>query len=202
MTDTDQLLDQAQSGDTAAVGQLLERHRPRLRQVVSVRLDSRLSARVDPSDVIQETLLDASRRLPAYLSTRPLPFFLWLREIAFDRISDLHRRHLGAQARTVFREEARAGAGHSSAALLERLLASGTNPLGHLVRLELQARVRAALAGLTEEDREILLMRHAEQLRISEIAGLLNITDRACKSRIRRALERLRQQLSGEEHGT
>src|SRR5688572_14298890 len=99
MTDTDQLLEQAQAGEAAAVDQLLERHRQRLRRVVSFRLDPRLSARVDPSDVVQETLLDASRRLAAYLTNRPLPFFLWLREIASDRLTDLHRRHLGAQAR-------------------------------------------------------------------------------------------------------
>jgi RNA polymerase sigma-70 factor (ECF subfamily) len=102
----------------------------------------------------------------------------------------------------VLREEARAGSGPSSAALLERFIASGTNPLRRLVREELQARVRAALAGLTEEDRDILLMRHAEQLRVGEIAALLNITERAAKSRIRRALERLRQQLPGEERGS
>ncbi|HUG69322.1 MAG TPA: sigma-70 family RNA polymerase sigma factor [Pirellulaceae bacterium] len=199
MTDTDQLLDQAQAGNVAAVDQLLERHRPRLRRLVSFRLDPRLSARVDPSDVVQETLHDASRRLTAYLSTRPLPFFLWLREIASDRLADLHRRHLGAQARTVLREEARAGSGPSSAALLERFMASGTNPLRRLVREELQARVQAALAGLADEDRDILLMRHSEQLRVGEIAALLDITERAAKSRIRRALERLRQQLPGEE---
>src|SRR5436190_20534745 len=103
--DTDQLLERAGRGDPAALGQLLDRHRDRLRRMVAVRLDRRLAARVDPSDVVQESLAEAARRLPEYLRDRPLPFYPWLRRLAADRLAVLYRRHVRAANRAVGREE-------------------------------------------------------------------------------------------------
>src|SRR5262249_35493669 len=103
--DTEQLLEAFQRGDASARGRLLDRHRTRLRQMVTLRLDRRLAARVDPSDVVQEALAEADRRLSDYARERPLPFYPWLRAIAWERLAKLHRRHLHAQRRSVGREE-------------------------------------------------------------------------------------------------
>src|SRR5262245_8049497 len=103
--DTEQLLAQASHGDAAARSQLLQRHRGRLKRMVAVRADPRLAARVDPSDVVQETLAEANARLDAYLRDRPLPFYPWLRQLAQQRLIDLHRRHVRARRRSVTREE-------------------------------------------------------------------------------------------------
>src|SRR5436309_11692394 len=104
--DTEELLDAVSRGDVKARGQLLERHRPRLRRMVAIRFDRRLAARVDPSDVVQESLAEAAARLSDYVRTRPLPFYPWLRRIAADRLADAGRRHLRAGRRSVGREEA------------------------------------------------------------------------------------------------
>src|SRR6516164_7795962 len=103
--DTDELVEQARGGDREARQQLLVRHRDRLRQMVALRMDRRLRARVDPSDVVQEALADAAQELSDYLRQRPLPFYPWLRQLAWDRLIELHRRHLHAQRRSVKREE-------------------------------------------------------------------------------------------------
>src|SRR5947209_2999703 len=128
--DTEELLRRSAAGDRAARGALLQRHRGRLRRMVALRLDPRLAARLDPSDVVQEVLAEADRRLDDYLRQRPLPFYPWLRQLAADRLADAHRRHLGAARRSVTREEpAGAGpAGGSEEELAERLLASGARP--------------------------------------------------------------------------
>src|SRR5258708_2650976 len=104
--DTDHLLEQAETGDEHAIGALLARHRSRLRAMVRVRLDRRVAARVDPSDVVQESLLAAYRRLPEYLRDRPIPFYPWLRQLAWERLVRLHQRHLKAKRRSVDREVA------------------------------------------------------------------------------------------------
>ena len=102
--DTQELLRRAEEGDSSAVKQLLERHQPRLRQMIEVRLDTQLSKRVDPSDIIQDAMAYATQKLPEFLETRPLPFYPWLREIAHRRLVDAHRRHMLAEKRTVTRE--------------------------------------------------------------------------------------------------
>src|SRR3954471_8788262 len=119
--DTDQLLASASRGDVSARGRLLERHRPRLKRMVAVRLDRRVAARVDPSDVVQETLAVAARGLDDYLRDRPLPFFPWLRRLALLRLTDQHRRHLHAGRRTVAREEAAGLPDESVLELAQRL---------------------------------------------------------------------------------
>jgi RNA polymerase sigma-70 factor (ECF subfamily) len=198
--DTEQLIEQAREGDETARQDLLARHRDRLRRMVRVYLDRRLAARVDPSDVVQEALAEASRKLPAYLDERPLPFYPWLRRIAWEQLAKAHRRHLGARSRDATREEP-GGFGlpdESALDLARRLIAPGTSPSNRLMRDELRARVQAALARLAPRDREVLVMRYLEQLSTREIADALGATEGAVKVRHLRALERLRGLLANE----
>ena len=199
--DTDRLLERAGGGDRSAVEQLLGKCRSRLRQMVAVRMDDRLSARVDPSDVVQETLLVASERLPAYLAHPALPFYLWLRRIAWERLVDLHRRHIRADRRSVLREEPLRVSDTSAMQLADRLFAGGTGPLKRLLRAELVARVRTAVGRLAEGDREILLLRHLEQLKLVDCALVLEISQTAAKKRYLRALERLHRLLRQQQSG-
>jgi RNA polymerase sigma-70 factor (ECF subfamily) len=194
--DTDQLLSAAAAGDPHARDRLLERHRPRLRRMVGARLDRRLAARVDPSDVVQDALAEAARRLDRYLADRPLPFYPWLRAIAADRLADLYRRHGRAGRRAVGREEvALPLADRSALELAERLFAGRSGPATGAEREELRERVRVALAGLKEADREVLVMRHLEQMPAREIAAVLGTTEGAVHVRHLRALRRLRELL-------
>lgn len=154
--DTDWLLAQASQGNDSAREQLLNRHRGRLRRMVAVRLDRRLAARVDPSDIVQEALVEAAKKLPRYLRDRPLPFYPWLRHIAWERLVKIHRRHLAAQRRSVRCEEP--GVlnlpDESAAELAQRLVASGSSPSRPLLRDELCLRVQAALNQLDERSRK------------------------------------------------
>src|SRR5437764_7912856 len=125
--DTDQLLDRAASGDGRARQELLARHRKRLRRMVALRLDRRLAARVDPSDVVQEALADAARKLDGYLRDRPLPFYPWLRRLAWERLVKMHQRHRAGR-RAVGREEALDLPDKSAWALGSRVLAAGGGP--------------------------------------------------------------------------
>jgi RNA polymerase sigma-70 factor (ECF subfamily) len=196
--DTEQLLERAGRGESGACQQLLARHRDRLRQMVAVRLDRRLAARVDPSDVVQEALADAARKLAGYLERRPLPFYPWLRQLAWERLVKLHQRHLRTQKRSVTREE-RAFPGlpdESAQELARRLVSPGTSPSNQVLREELRGRVREALGQLPERDREVLLLRYLEQLSTAEVAAVLEITEGAVKVRHLRALARLRGLLS------
>ena len=201
--DTDQLLRRADAGDTSAVGQLLDRHRDRLRQMVALRIDPRLTARVDPSDVVQEALAEASRKLPDYLRHRRLPFYPWLRQIAWERLVHLHYRHIEARKRTVKREDRQdlALPDQSAMQLVDRLVASGTSPSGRLVRKEMRQRIKGALQQLTAQDREVVVLRHLEQLAFKEIAAVLGITEAATQSRYRRAVERLHDLLTDDSIG-
>jgi RNA polymerase sigma-70 factor (ECF subfamily) len=195
--DTEELLDRAGTGDQSARQLLLARHRGRLRQMVALRIDRRMAARVDPSDVVQEALADAARNLSDYIEERPLPFYPWLRQFAWERLLQLHRHHLRAQRRSVDREQLRIFdiAEDSEAVLVDRLVNSGSSPSARLFAAELRDRVRAALDALEPRDREVLVLRYLEQLATREIAAVLGISEAAVKTRHRRALERLRKQL-------
>jgi RNA polymerase sigma-70 factor (ECF subfamily) len=191
--DTLALVGRIAAGDAAAVDLLLTRHRARLRHMVKVRLDDRIAARVDPSDVVQEALFDAARRLPDYALAPPLPFYPWLRQIAWDRLADLHKRHLRVQKRSVRREEPLLALSDRSAIeLARRLIDPRPGPTGRLLRREQRQRVQAAVARLDAADREILVLRHLEQMPVAEIAALMNISEGAVKMRRLRAVERLR----------
>jgi RNA polymerase sigma-70 factor (ECF subfamily) len=191
--DTEQLLDRASGGDSAARQQLLARHRDRLCKMVAVRLDRRLAARVDPSDVVQEALLEAAGKLSGYLRERPLPFYPWLRRLAWEHLVKMHQRHVTAGKRSTRREEQviPALSDESVVQLARRLVAPGTSPSNQLLREELRARIQAALARLAESDREVLVMRYLEQLPMNDIAAVLGISEAAVKMRHTRALQRL-----------
>jgi RNA polymerase sigma-70 factor (ECF subfamily) len=191
--DTEHLLERAAAGDDAARDRLLQRFRRRLRRMVAVRFDLRLAARVDPSDVVQETLAEAAAQLDRYLQERPLPFYPWLRQLAQRRLIELHRRHVLAQRRTVIREQELGGLPDRSAvALAERLFGRLSSPSAHLHRQERRDRVRAALAALPDKDREVLVLRILEGLPTRETAAVLGMSEVAVRSRQVRALERLK----------
>jgi RNA polymerase sigma-70 factor (ECF subfamily) len=198
--DTEDLLRRAAAGEDRARELLLARHRDRLRQVVAFRLDRRLLARLDPSDIVQEALADAARKLPDYLRLRPLPFYPWLRQLALERLIEMHRRHIQAQRRSVTREEAQSLplTDESTLELADRLLATGATPLGELLRDELRRRVQKALAQLPDRDREVLVLRHLEQLSTRDVAAVMNSTEGAVKTRHLRALRRFRDLLAPE----
>ena len=190
---TDELLQRAGAGDAQALEELLDRHRGRLLQMVAVRMDRRLASRIDASDVVQEALAEGARRLLEYLDHRPGPFFLWLRTLAWQRLVDLSRRHLYAQRRGVVRE---VGWGpplpeESAAQLVDRLVSSRTSPSGQAQRRELRDRVRAALGRLKPSEREVLVLRHLEQLSTREVAAVMGVAERTVRHRQRRALESL-----------
>jgi RNA polymerase sigma-70 factor (ECF subfamily) len=198
--DTDDLLRRAAAGDAAARERLLVRHRDRLLQVVGFRLDRRLAARVDPSDVVQEAMADAARKLPDYLRRRPLPFYPWLRQLALERLVEMHRLHIQAQKRSVTREEVQSLplTDDSTLQLADRLMAAGGTPIGKLLRAELCQRVQDALARLNPRDREVLVLRHLEQLSTRDVAAVLKVGEGAVKTRHLRALRRFRSLLARE----
>ena len=191
--DTEQLLACAAQGDQAALGQLLQRHRQRLLHMIALRLDRQVQARLDPSDVVQETLAEAARRLADYARLRPLPFYPWLRQLAWERLVQLHRRHVRAGKRTVRREQADLPLSEKSAlALADRLVSRGSSPSARLHRSEQRRRVQAILAQLAEADREVLVLRYLEHLSTPELAAILGLTPAGVKTRQLRALQRLR----------
>jgi len=200
--DTDQLIEQAARGDAAARQALLVRHRDRLRRMVAIRLDPRVLTRADPSDVVQEALAAAAGELSEYLRERPIPFYPWLRRLAWERLVKLHRRHIGTAKRTVAREVVPALPDGSVDTLARLALANNTSPSDQAVQKELHARVRTALEQLGERDREVLILRYLEQLSAAEIAAIVGSTPGAVKVRHLRALERLRALLgAGEPEG-
>jgi RNA polymerase sigma-70 factor (ECF subfamily) len=196
-----ELLQQARAGDAGSVQRLFTEHRERLKQMIRLRLDRRIAARVDPSDVVQETLAEAVRRLPKYLEEQPIPFYPWLRQIAWERLTKLHERHIATQRRAVGREERAAPplSDESVMALAERFVASGTSVSERLVREELKRRVHKALAELSDMDREVLVLRYLEQLSPREARIVLGIGEEAFAKRHLRAIQRLRRVLQGEK---
>jgi RNA polymerase sigma-70 factor (ECF subfamily) len=196
---TSRLIEGAFRGEEACRGPLLERHRDRLRRMVALRLDPRLRGRVDPSDVIQEAFLEAVTRLPEYARGATMPFFLWLRLIAGQRLRIVHRRHLGVRARDAGREVP-LGRGAfpeaSSDALAAWLADGGPGPSEMARRAERGERLRSAIDGLDAADREVLALRHFEQLTNAEAARVLGVSEAAAGQRHFRALKRLKNALS------
>jgi RNA polymerase sigma-70 factor (ECF subfamily) len=204
--ETRRLLEQVGRADAAAADELWERHRPALRRMIALRLDRGLGRRVDASDVVQDVLLGASQRLDGYLRNPVLPFHLWLRQIARDHVIDAHRKHREAARRSVDRERplaANAGHGHlsdrSSLDLAMQLRDPALTPAAEALREELRRRFQAAVEELDGDDREIILLRHFEQLSNHESAQVLGMSDAAAGMRHLRALRRLRAIL-GEVH--
>jgi RNA polymerase sigma-70 factor, ECF subfamily len=202
--DDRQRLALAAAGDSAAWQDLIRGHHQRLRRMVAVRLDTRLAGRIDPSDVLQDTYLEASERLPKFIAEEPCPLFLWLRTIAGDRIQRLHRYHLGTQARDAGREVSLVP-GHlpevSSESLARQLVGREPSPSQAAMDEELVRVVRETLQALEPLDREILAMRHFEQLSSSEAAAVLGITVAASAKRYFRSLARLKEALADHPGG-
>jgi RNA polymerase sigma-70 factor (ECF subfamily) len=194
--ETNRLLDQAAHGDSRAMEVLLARYRARLRRMVALRLDRRLRKRIDPSDIIQEASLEASLRLASYVRAPSMPFFLWLRFLTGQKLITLHRHHLGAKLRDAGREVAFGRAMFpeaSSAALAAGFLDQGTRASKAAIRAEMMERVQKALDNLAPVDREVLALRHFEQLSRTEIATVLGVSEAAAGKRYIRALEKLKQ---------
>jgi len=195
-SDADDLLRRAGAGEEQAQAELFEHYRARLRQMVRLRLDRRLSGRLDPSDVLQEAYLDFARRFPEYAANPTLPFYLWLRSLTGQRLIDLHRRHLGAKMRDAGQEVSLyrgALPQASSESLANHLLGRLTSPSRAAVRAETQIRVQEALNLMDPLDREILTLRHFELLTNDEAAQVLGISKKAASKRFIRALERLQE---------
>jgi RNA polymerase sigma-70 factor (ECF subfamily) len=194
--ETGRLLQRARRGEPAAVGQLMARHRAYLRRMVQLRMDPRIRGRVDASDVVQEAQIEALRRLREYLGQAALPFRLWLRQIAYDRLLMLQRRHAAAARRTVARDVALPA--DASGQLAQRLFSTKSTPSIHMAREELSRRMSDALLRLSEDDREIVLLRNFEELSNSEAAQVLQIEPATASKRYGRALLRLRAALSAD----
>jgi len=194
---TQELLLQIEAGDDDAVNRLIQRHRDAVRRMVAMRLDRGIAQRVDASDVVQDVMLEATRRMRDYLANPQMPFHLWLRQLAKDRMIDLHRRH-HAQRRDVGRERSMTAGGRadqSSLDLARQLIDSELTPAAATVRKELEQRFMAAVDELPEADREIIIMRHAEHLSNSEVAQALDLSPAAAGMRYLRAVRRLRELL-------
>ena len=192
------LLDRAAAGDTAAVAELFSRYRKRLKRMVRLRLSRHVQSRVDESDILQETLLEAAKRLPEYLQDKPLPFFLWLRHLTGEKLIDAHRRHLGAKMRDAAQEVSlHRGAmpAASSASLAAQLLGRLTSPSLAAIKAETRLRVQDVLNGMDPLDREVLALRHFEQLNNGEVAATLGINESTASSRYLRALKRLKDEV-------
>ena len=192
---TKRLLDDAKTGDGSAVDRLLGEFREPLRKVIDLRLDPVLGRRVDASDIVQDVLIEANQRLTEYLKNPQMPFHLWLRHLAQDRIIDTHRRHRQAQRRSIDKEQPiqrPAWADQSSVQLVAQLIDTEQTPASAAIQQELQRRLNDALAELGEDDRDIILMRHHEQLSNQDVAAALGLTEAAASMRYLRALRKLR----------
>lgn len=192
---TDELLARARQGASGAVDRLLDVHREPLRRMIDLRLDPALAARVDASDIVQDVLLEAHKRLEDYLRNPAMPFRLWLRHIAKDHVIDAHRRHRLAQRRSLDREQPIVPAvlaDHSSLELAGQLLDGERTPASAAIHEELQRRLTGAIAALDDDDREIILLRHREQLANQEVAAALGLSEAAASMRYLRAIRRLR----------
>jgi RNA polymerase sigma-70 factor (ECF subfamily) len=185
------------AGDQTALASLFQQYRPRLRRMVQLRLDPRLQSRVDPSDILQEAFLDLSRRAADYARRPEMPFFLWLRMAVGQKLLEVHRRHLGTQRRDVNREISlcQSCPDVSSQLLASQLLGRLSSVSRTVMRAEQQLRLEEMLNSLEPIDREVLTLRHFEELSNGEVAQVLGLSKSAASNRYVRALMRLRELL-------
>jgi RNA polymerase sigma-70 factor (ECF subfamily) len=192
---TQELLNSARDGDSEAIDHLFTHHRESLRRMIDLRMDRRITRRVDASDIVQEVLIEASRRLTDFLANPSMPFHLWLRALARDHMISAHRKHRVAQKRSVDKErsiDAPAYGDHSSIQLAAQLVAGDLTPASAAIRNELARRFQDALTELEGDDAEIILMRHFEQLSNQDVAKALGFSEPAAGMRYLRALRKLR----------
>jgi RNA polymerase sigma-70 factor (ECF subfamily) len=193
------LLRRAAAGEEGPLRELFSLHRDRLKRMVHLRLSRRLSGRVDDSDVLQEAFAEAARRLGEYLSGPSLPFFLWLRHLTALKLAEVHRRHLGTQLRDADREVTLHRGGlplADSVSLAAQLLGTLTTPSQAVIKAETRLLVQEALNSMDPIDREVLALKHFEQLSTAEIAEVLGLSKAGAGSRYLRAIKRLREILS------
>jgi len=186
-------------GDVQVLANAFEEHGARLRSIVQFRLDSRLVRRVDPADVVQEAYLNAFKRCQHLEGDADQALFVWLRLITLQTLADVHRRHLGAQARDAGREFAQRSDGlgdNTSLSVVARLVGHLTSPSGIAHRAELSERLQASLSEMNDIDREVLALRHFEELSNQEVAAVLGLEQKAASIRYVRALRRLKELLS------
>jgi RNA polymerase sigma-70 factor (ECF subfamily) len=199
---TTELLASARDGNVDAVNDLFQRHRDVLRRQVRMRLDKRIQRRVGESDIIQDVFVEANRRLDGYLRDPKMPFHLWLRHMARDRIIDAHRRHRVSAKRSVDREKPLASPAkldRSSVDMGTELVDPARTPASLATMRELAQRTAAAIESLEERDREVLMLRHSEHLSNQEVAQTLGLTEPAASMRYLRAIRRLRDMLERAE---
>lgn len=195
-TNIDELLHDAAAGNRTAIGRLLRVHRQRLRRMVRIHIDDELAARVDPSDVVQDTLAEASQKIVHYAKDQPIPFYPWLRQMAWQRIIKTREFHL-AQKRSINKEQRwdLSISGGSVAELANRFCKSQSTPSQRLVRAEQRLQIRQLIETLSRNDREVLILRYLEQLSASECAEVLAISYDTYMKRHMRAVSRLRRLL-------
>lgn len=189
-------LERLQGGDESALAELFERYRSRLHQVVQVRLDPRLSRRIDADDVLQEVYLDAADRIHYYINNHSGSFFVWLRLIATQTMANVFRRHLEAKKRDAKMEislEAQRPIGRDYSPVALQLLGQLTSPSNAAMRDETAKQLEAAIEGMKPMDREIIMLRHFELLENKEVAEVLGIQQKASSIRYIRAIARLRE---------
>jgi RNA polymerase sigma-70 factor, ECF subfamily len=194
-----ELLRRAAAGEEGLLRELLSRHRDRLKRMVHLRLSRRLAGRVDDSDVLQEAYLEVARRLDEYVREPSLPFFLWLRHLTALKLNEVHRRHLGTQLRDADREVTLHRGGlpmADSVSLAAQLLGTLTTPSQAVIKAETRLFVQEALNSMDPIDREVLALKHFEQLSTSEIAEVLGLSKAGAGSRYLRAIKRLREILT------
>jgi RNA polymerase sigma-70 factor (ECF subfamily) len=193
------LVDRLHAGDRDALAELFAHYREPLRRMIMLRIDHRLGSRVSPSDILQETYVDAMKRVPHFFENPEMPFFIWLRWIAGQRLVEVHRQHLGARMRDAGLEvslQQGYPAAASSTCLAAQLAGGLTSPSRAAIRGEMVAQLEAALDHLDPIDREVLALRHFEELSNNEVAALLGIQKAAASKRYVRALERLKATLA------
>jgi RNA polymerase sigma-70 factor (ECF subfamily) len=199
---TQQLLNGAREGNTDAVNDLLQRHRDALHRMIQLRLDAKVRQRVDVSDVLQDVMVEANRRLQNYLEQPQMAFHLWLRQIAKDRIIDAHRRHRVSAKRSVDKEQplgAPSGDHESAMLLAQNLRDPEMTPAAAVAQQEMVRCVEDAIGQLDEQDCEIIVMRHYEHLSNQDVAQALGLSEPAASMRYLRAMRRLRELLAKNE---
>lgn len=182
--------------DPTVLAELFQSYRDRLRRIIAARLDKRLSARIDPEDVIQEVYIDVAERVQFFLDDPSFSFFVWVRLVCLQTLSNIHRRHFSARKRDVSKEKSISVQNSffdESVNLACQLIGKLTSPSEALVKKELSAKMEKAISFLSDSDREILELRHFEQLSNTEAAEILGIKTKAASMRYIRALERLRE---------
>lgn len=193
------LIRRASEGDQAAQNELFSSHRDRLQRMIRLRIDRRIQGRLDSSDILQEGYIDVFRNLPKYTEAPSTSFFVWLRNIVGLKLAEVHRRHLGIEKRDARRDVSiyrGALPAVNSVSLAAQLLGQLTSPSQGAVKKEMRIRLQEVLDGMDEIDREVIALRHFEQLDSQETADVLEMSKSGASSRYIRALRRLKEELS------